>query len=201
MLIERSAVVSYETVRRWALKFGAEYARRLKRKSQASEISGISIRSSSRSTARSVISGALSIRRLRARRDCANKPGHRGRATFVDTVACQARLPSQAHHNRQARFYAATKRKIMPNVESGREFPRPLTKAGASDARISIIVGIEGFRFDLLRPSQPFRSAPFTTLCPFHPSSSLESDGGVAIHRSRCLKLLSWSNCSQLMLM
>ena len=32
MLLERSIVVSYETIRRWAIKFGADYARRLKRK-------------------------------------------------------------------------------------------------------------------------------------------------------------------------
>jgi putative transposase len=32
MLLERGVVVSYETIRRWALKFGADYARRLKRK-------------------------------------------------------------------------------------------------------------------------------------------------------------------------
>jgi putative transposase len=32
MLLERGIVVSYETVRRWAMKFGPEYARRLRRK-------------------------------------------------------------------------------------------------------------------------------------------------------------------------
>jgi putative transposase len=32
MLLERGIVVSYETVRRWALKFGTAYARRLRRK-------------------------------------------------------------------------------------------------------------------------------------------------------------------------
>jgi putative transposase len=32
MLLERGVVVSYETVRRWAIKFGPEYARRIKRK-------------------------------------------------------------------------------------------------------------------------------------------------------------------------
>ncbi len=32
MLLERGIVVSYETVRRWALKFGPDYARRFKRK-------------------------------------------------------------------------------------------------------------------------------------------------------------------------
>lgn len=31
-MLERGIVVSYETVRRWALKFGRDYARRLKRK-------------------------------------------------------------------------------------------------------------------------------------------------------------------------
>src|SRR5471032_1519033 len=33
MLLERGIAVSYETIRRWAIKFGADYARRLKRKS------------------------------------------------------------------------------------------------------------------------------------------------------------------------
>jgi putative transposase len=32
MLLERGIVVSYETVRRWAMKFGSSYARRLRRK-------------------------------------------------------------------------------------------------------------------------------------------------------------------------
>src|ERR1700751_1579951 len=32
MLQKRGIVVSYETVRRWAMKFGRDYARRLKRK-------------------------------------------------------------------------------------------------------------------------------------------------------------------------
>src|SRR5579871_3617546 len=33
MLLERGILVSYETIRRWAIKFGADYARRWKRKS------------------------------------------------------------------------------------------------------------------------------------------------------------------------
>jgi putative transposase len=32
MLPERGIVLSYETIRRWAMKFGLDYARRLKRK-------------------------------------------------------------------------------------------------------------------------------------------------------------------------
>jgi putative transposase len=35
MLLELGIVVSYETIRRWAIKFGVDYARRLKRKSYA----------------------------------------------------------------------------------------------------------------------------------------------------------------------
>src|ERR1700735_112496 len=35
MLLERGVVVSYETIRRWAIKFGSDYARRLKRKAPA----------------------------------------------------------------------------------------------------------------------------------------------------------------------
>ncbi|WP_264801731.1 DDE-type integrase/transposase/recombinase, partial [Acetobacter nitrogenifigens] len=37
MLLERGIVVSYETIRRWSLKFGAAYARRLRRKSAKRE--------------------------------------------------------------------------------------------------------------------------------------------------------------------
>jgi putative transposase len=32
MLLERGIVVSYETIRQWARKFGPDYARRLRRK-------------------------------------------------------------------------------------------------------------------------------------------------------------------------
>ena len=64
MLLERGIVVSYETIRRWAIKFGADYACRLKSaRRQAVMISGISTKSSSPSMARNAISGALSIRR------------------------------------------------------------------------------------------------------------------------------------------
>ena len=35
MLLERGIVVSYETIRRWAIKFGPDYARRLKRKASS----------------------------------------------------------------------------------------------------------------------------------------------------------------------
>ena len=45
MLLERGILVSYETVRRWALKFGPAYARRLRRKTPTAATSGTSTRS------------------------------------------------------------------------------------------------------------------------------------------------------------
>ena len=46
MLLERGIVVSYETIRRWAKKFGPDYARRLRRKQPSRKISGIWMKSS-----------------------------------------------------------------------------------------------------------------------------------------------------------
>ena len=39
-LFERGVVLSYETVRRWCLKFGSEYARHLKRRGAQQGTSG-----------------------------------------------------------------------------------------------------------------------------------------------------------------
>ncbi len=41
MLLERGIVVSYETIRCWARKFGPDYARRLRRKAPAQMMCGI----------------------------------------------------------------------------------------------------------------------------------------------------------------
>ena len=63
MLQERGIVVSYETVRRWAMKFGRDYARRLKRKrASRRDIWHTSARSSSPSASNSIGCGERSIR-------------------------------------------------------------------------------------------------------------------------------------------
>ncbi len=62
MLLERGIVVSYETVRRWALKFGPAYARRLNARRRADATSGILTRLSSRLPVRSTGSGGRLIR-------------------------------------------------------------------------------------------------------------------------------------------
>jgi putative transposase len=45
MLLERGIAVTYETIRVWAMKFGPDYARRLKRKKPGPRASGISTKS------------------------------------------------------------------------------------------------------------------------------------------------------------
>ena len=63
MLLERGIVVSYETVRRWALKFGRAYARpNFSARPQAAATSGTSTKSRSPSLARSTGSGGPLIR-------------------------------------------------------------------------------------------------------------------------------------------
>src|SRR5580700_9089906 len=63
MLFERGILVSYETVRRWGLKFGQDFVRRLKRRRPTRSEIGISMRSSSASPERNIGSGARSIKR------------------------------------------------------------------------------------------------------------------------------------------
>ena len=62
MLLERGIVVSYETVRRWAMKFGRDYARRLKRKSASRRDIWHLDEVSSPSAANSIGCGGRSIR-------------------------------------------------------------------------------------------------------------------------------------------
>jgi hypothetical protein len=62
MMPEGGVDVSYEAIRLWCLKFGADYARRLRRQRGHLETRGISTRSSARSKAIWRICGARSIR-------------------------------------------------------------------------------------------------------------------------------------------
>jgi putative transposase len=102
MLLERGILVSYETIRRWALKFGADYARRLKRKAPSrSDIWHldevvISIRDEKRYLARRR-SG-----RIRARRSRADPSEHESGAEVADKAFVKARAPSQTDCDRQA---------------------------------------------------------------------------------------------------
>ena len=65
LLAERGVDASYETVRRWALKFGRVYAARIRQRRHGLLTAGIWMRSSSGSAARSTISGAPSTMRAK----------------------------------------------------------------------------------------------------------------------------------------
>ena len=62
MLATLGIIVSHETVRRWAMKFGRDFANKFAVPLLNSATNGISARLSSRSTARSIGFGARSIR-------------------------------------------------------------------------------------------------------------------------------------------
>ena len=65
LLAERGVEVSYETVRRWALKFGTLYARKCAGCGRGRAAAGTSMRCSSRSAASACICGGPSMTRVR----------------------------------------------------------------------------------------------------------------------------------------
>ena len=121
MLLERGVVVSYETIRTWAVKFGSEYARRLKRKVPSrhdiwhlDEV-GISIRGEKRYLWRAVDQDGYVLdeivqihrntkaaRRLLTR--LLSKQGHPPKRIVTDKL----------------RSYGAAKAAVMPKVEHRR---------------------------------------------------------------------------------
>src|SRR6476659_5169454 len=58
ILAERGIVVTHESIRHWCLKFGAEFARKLRRRRPQQETLGISMRCSSASRVCCTICGA-----------------------------------------------------------------------------------------------------------------------------------------------
>ena len=62
LMSQRGVVVGYETIRRWSAMFGQVYANRLRLRRADLATNGISMRSSSGSTARSTGCGARSTR-------------------------------------------------------------------------------------------------------------------------------------------
>ncbi len=118
MLLERGIVLSYETIRRWAMKFGPDYARRLKRKKPGrrdvwylDEVV-VSINGEKRYLWRAVDQNGYVLDEIvQSRRDTKaagrllkrllHKQGSRPRRLVTDKLGS----------------YAAARRKIMPSVE------------------------------------------------------------------------------------
>jgi putative transposase len=118
MLLERRIVVSYETIRRWAIKFGTDYARRLKRKSPSrfdiwhlDEVV-ITINGEKRWLWRAVDQDGYALDEIvQTRRD--TKAAKRLLTRLLRKQGCR---PKRIITDK-LRSYAAAKRTVMPDVE------------------------------------------------------------------------------------
>jgi putative transposase len=118
MLLERGIVVSYETIRRWAIKFGADYAHRLKRKTPSrfdiwhlDEVV-ITINGEQRWLWRAVDQDGYVLDEIvQARRD--TKAAKRLLTRLLKKQGC----PPKRIITDKLRSYGAAKRTVMPDVE------------------------------------------------------------------------------------
>ena len=195
MLLERGILVSYEAIRRWALKFGPDYACRLKRKAAGGhdiwhlDEVVISINGEKRYLWRAVDQEGYVLDELVQ----VHRNTEAARRLLTRLLRKQGRPPKRIITDKLGSDRAA-RRKVMPKVEhrqhkglnnraENSHVPDP--KAGADDAGISILAGVAAVRLNLLRPPQSFHSAPFPSLRSLHPPSSSESYGGMEIRHGR----------------
>jgi putative transposase len=117
-VLERGIVVSYETIRRWAIKFGVDYARRLKRKAPSridiwhlDEVV-ITISGEKRYLWQAVDQhGYVLDEIVQIRRDT-----KAARRLLTRLVRKQGRPPKRIGTD-ELGSYGAARRKVMPNVE------------------------------------------------------------------------------------
>jgi putative transposase len=118
MLLERGILVSYETIRRWALKFGADYARRLKRKAPSrSDIWHldevvISIRDDKRYLWRAVDQEGYVLDEVVQ----IHRNTKAARRLLTRLLSKQGRPPKRIVTDKLA-SYSAAKREVMPKTE------------------------------------------------------------------------------------
>lgn len=120
MLLERGIVVSYETIRRWGIKFGPDYARRLRRKQHSRNDVGTWTRSSSPSPAGNTGCGAPSTRMACARRDRPEPSQHQSGQALADLLTRLLKKQGVAPKRMitdKLRSYGAARRQVMPGVE------------------------------------------------------------------------------------
>ena len=105
MLLERGIVVSYETVRRWALKFGPDYARRLRRKTPSrrdiwhlDEVV-VTISGQKHWLWRAVDQDGYVLDEI-----VQTPPRHQGGQALAEAAVEEAGLPTAANDHRQARL-------------------------------------------------------------------------------------------------
>ena len=194
MLLERGISVSYETIRRWALKFGTDYARRLKRKAPAprdvwrlDEVV-ISINGERRYLWRAVDQDERVLDEVvQIHRD--TRAAQRLLTRLLRTQGCppkwiitaSARTPRPSERSCRKLSIASTR------VEQpGGELPPTDPETRTNDAGLSIMVRIAAVRLNLLRRPKSFRTASLSALRNPNSPSSLEGVGGVESRHSRC---------------
>ena len=195
MLLERGIVVSYETVRRWALKFGPAYARRLRRKTPSRRdiwhldevvvtISGQKywlwwavdqdgyVLDEIVQSRRNTTAAKRLLRRLLRKQGCPP------RRMITDKLSS----------------YAAAQRQVMPAVEhrshkaqqSGGEFASAVPSTRASDAGLPVAQVPAAVRQYLFCRPQSFRSTPLRPFRSCHPSALPQRHGGIEGYGQHC---------------
>jgi putative transposase len=116
MLLERGIVVAYETVRRRAMKFGRDYARRLKRKRASRrdiwhlDEAVVTIGGKQHWLWRAVDQDGYILDEIAQTR-------RRGSKAFADASSQEAGLPPRRMITDKLGSYAAARRQIMPAIE------------------------------------------------------------------------------------
>lgn len=173
MLLERGIVVSYETIRRWARKFGTAYAKQLRRKRPSrrdiwhlDEVV-ISIGGRKHWLWRAVDQDGYVLDEIvQARRD--TKAAKR---LLVRLLKKQGLAPKRIITDK-LRSYGAARRDVMPAVEHR-------SHKGLNDAGISFCRWFATLHLGLFSSSQSLRRTASETLSPGHPRSSDPCNGAV----------------------
>jgi putative transposase len=188
MLLERGIVVSYETIRRWAKKFGPNYAGRLRRKRP------------SRNDIWHLDEGIITI----AGKKCwlwravdqngyvldeivQNRRNTKAAKRLLTRLLKKQGLAPKRMITDKLRSYGAARRQVMPGVEhrshkglnNCREFARATTKAGTNNAGFPVTRKPSALRLCLLRHPKSLRPTPLKALRTPHPPSSPEGVGGM----------------------
>ena len=195
-------VLSHETVRRWVMKFGREYARRLRRKRSGPRdiwhLDEVVIRIGCRKhwqwravdqdgyildeivqTRRDTKAARHLLRRLLKKQGC---PPRRMITDKLGSYgAARRQIPASEHANGRASLAQ------RPHQQS-REFAPALAAPRAGDAGLSISRRPTAVRQRLLRRPQSLRPAQVSPLRPLRPSPSTERHGAME-SRGRCRRL------------
>ena len=189
MLHERGIVVSYETVRRWAMKFGRDCARRLKRKRASrrdiwhlDEVL-VTIGGKQRWLWRAVDQdGYILDEIVQTRRD--TEAAKRLLTRLLKKQGC----PPRRMITDKLGSYAAARRQIMPAIEHrshkglnnrAENSHLPLRRRERAMQGFRSPAGLQRFVAVFSAVPQSLRPAPFPSLRPGHPSSSPQRRGAM----------------------